>query len=86
MINNYLKIPPKVWKDKRIKPEIKLVYSYLFSKGFDKYIVDLNVGELQQVVSINNVGLKKALQILATCVYLLYNEFDKGMYSIKLLG
>lgn len=86
MINNYFKIPLKVWKDKRIKPEIKLVYSYLYSKGFDKYIVDLNVGELQQVVSINNVGLKKALQRLAICEYLLYDEYDKGMYSIKLLG
>jgi len=86
MLNNYFKIPSKIWKDKRIKPEMKLVYSYLYSKGFDKYIVNLNVGELQQVVSINNVGLKKALQILATCEYLLYNEYDKGMYSIKLLG
>lgn len=86
MVNNYFKIPLKIWKDKRIKPEMKLVYSYLYSKGFDKYIVDLNIGELQQVVSINNVGLKKALQRLATCKYLLYNEYDKGMYSIKLLG
>ena len=86
MINNYFKIPSKIWKDKRIKLEMKLVYSYLYSKGFDKYIVDLNVGELQQVVSINNVGFKKVLQRLATCEYLLYNEYDKGMYSIKLLG
>lgn len=86
MNDNYFKIPPKIWKDKRIKPESKYIYSYLYSKGYDKYVIDLNIGELQQVVSINNVGLKKSLQRLATCKYLLYDEYDKGMYSIRLLG
>ena len=36
----------KIWKDKRIKPEGKIIYSYLHSKGFEGKITKLNVGEL----------------------------------------
>lgn len=85
-IKDYYKIPPRVWKDKYIKPEEKLIYSYIYAKGFDKVLINLNVGELQQVVKINNVGLKKALQKLANNEYLLFQEYDTGMYTINLLG
>lgn len=85
-IKDCTKIPPRVWKDKYIKPEEKIIYSYIYAKGFDKLLINLNVGELQQVVKINNVGLKKALQKLANNKYLLFQEYDTGMYTINLLG
>jgi len=81
-----LKIPKEIWKDKRIKPEGKLIYTYIYSKGFNRYITDLNVGELQQVVKINNLGLKKNLERLEKLKYLMYQEYDVGMYTINLLG
>ena len=79
-------IPTKILKDKRIKPEGKLIYSYIYSKGQDRIITDLNVGELQQVVKINNKGLKRNLERLEQLKYLIYKECDTGMYTINLLG
>ena len=64
-------IPTKILKDKRIKPEGKLIYSYIYSKGQDRIITDLNVGELQQVVKINNQGLRKNLERLEQSKYLI---------------
>ena len=78
-------IPTKILKDKRIKPEGKLIYSYIYSKGQDRIITDLNVGELQQVVKINNQGLRKNLERLEKSKYLIYKEYDVGMYTINLL-
>ena len=54
LIIRHLEIPNKILKDKRIKPEGKLIYSYIYTKGFDRIITDINVGELQQVVRITN--------------------------------
>ena len=79
-------IPTKILKDKRIKPEGKLIYSYIYSKGQDRIITDLNVGELQQVVKIKNKGLKGNLERLEQLKYLIYKEYDTGMYTINLLG
>lgn len=79
-------IPTKILKDKRIKPEGKLIYSYIYAKGQDKIITDLNVGELQQVVKINNQGLRKNLERLEQSKYLIYKEYDTGKYTINLLG
>ena len=79
-------IPTKILKDKRIKPEGKLIYSYIYDKGQDRIITDLNVGELQQVVKINNQGLRKKLERLEQSKYLIYKEYDVGMYTINLLG
>jgi len=79
-------IPTKILKDKRIKPEGKLIYSYIYSKGQDRIITDLNVGELQQVVKIKNKGLKRNLERLEQLKYLIYKEYDTGMYTINLLG
>ena len=76
----------KILKDKRIKPEGKLIYSYIYAKGQDRIITDLNVGELQQVVKINNQGLRKNLERLEKSKYLIYKEYDVGMYTINLLG
>ena len=79
-------IPNEIWKDKRIRPEGKLVYAYIYSKGQNRVITDLNVGELQQVVKINNLGLKKNLDRLEKLKYIIYKEYDVGMYTINLLG
>ena len=80
------KIPKEIWEDKRIRPEGKLIYTYIYSKGFNRVITDLNVGELQQVVKINNLGLKKNLDKLEKLKYIIYQEYDVGMYTINLLG
>ncbi|MDE5539456.1 MAG: hypothetical protein K2J20_03095 [Bacilli bacterium] len=76
----------KILKDKKIKPEGKMIYYYIYSKGQDRIITDLNVGELQQVVKINNKGLRRNLERLARLKYLIYKEYDTGMYTINLLG
>ena len=82
----HFEIPDKVWKDKRIRPEGKIIYAYIYSKGINRIITDLNVGELQQVVKISNQGLKKNLERLESLKYIIYKEYDTGMYTINLLG
>ena len=79
-----LEIPQDIWKDKRIPKETKLIYSYIYSKGFDKLLTDINVGEIQRVVNIKNVGLRKSLKILEELKYLIYKEYSNGMYVITL--
>ena len=86
MTNTQLEVPKRLWNDKRIKPEGKLIYSYIYSKGQDRIITDLNVGELQQVVRISNQGLKKNLIKLEYYKYLLFKEYANGMYTINILG
>lgn len=81
-----LEVPPRLWKDKNINPEGKKIFAYIYSKGYDRNILHLNVGEIQQELSITNVGLKKHLGILEKYKYLIYNEYSKGMYMIHLLG
>ena len=80
----HLELPQEIWKDKRIPKETKLIYSYIYSKGFDKIITDINVGEIQQVINIKNKGLRKSLEILENLKYLIYKEYSNGMYIIKL--
>lgn len=75
----------ELWKDKRIPKEAKYIYGYIYSKGIDKYIVDINIGEIQQVIKIKNTGLKNNLNILEKLKYLIYEEYDNGMYTIKLV-
>ncbi len=79
-----LEVSEEIWKDKRIPKETKLIYSYIYSKGFDKIIVDINVGEMQQVINIKNKGLRKSLEVLENLKYLIYKEYSNGMYIIKL--
>ena len=80
----HLEVPQEIWKDKRIPKETKLIYSYIYSKGFDKFITDINVGEIQQVINIKNKGLRKSLKILEELKYLIYKEYSNGMYTITL--
>lgn len=81
-----LEVPPRLWEDKNINPDGKKIFAYIYSKGYDRNILHLNVGEIQQELSITNVGLKKHLGILEKYKYLIYNEYSKGMYMIHLLG
>ncbi len=80
----HLEISQKIWKDKRLPKETKLIYSYIYTKGFDKILTDINVGEIQKVVNIKNVGLRRSLKLLEELKYLIYKEYDNGMYIITL--
>ena len=77
-------IPTAIWKDKRIPKETKYVYSYIYQKGFNRIITDINIGEIQQTIKIKNKGLKKSLDILEQLKYLVYQEYATGMYTITL--
>ncbi len=80
----HLEVADSIWKDKRIPKETKLIYSYIYTKGFERLLTDINVGEIQRVVNITNVGLRKSLKILEQLKYLMYNEYSNGMYTITL--
>ena len=80
----HLEVADSIWKDKRIPKETKLIYSYIYSKGFERIITDINVGEIQRVVNISNIGLRKSLEILEQLKYLIYKEYSNGMYTITL--
>lgn len=80
----HLEVAESIWKDKRIPKETKLIYSYIYTKGMMRIITDINIGEIQRVVNITNIGLKKSLQILEELKYLIYKEYSNGMYTIKL--
>lgn len=84
MIKNHLEVPQEIWKDKRIPKEAKYIYSYIYSKGFERYITDINVGEIQKVIKIKNKGLKNNLEKLEQLKYLIYQEYSNGMYTITL--
>ena len=74
----------RIWKDKNIKPECKRIFAYLYSKGFNVSDFYLNVGDIQQVVRIKNVGLRKNLNTLENNKYLIFREYDTGMYEISI--
>lgn len=84
MLIRKFQIPKEIWKDKRIPKETKYIYSYIYSKGFDRTITDINIGEIQQTIKIKNKGLKKSLDILEQLKYLVYQEYGAGMYTITL--
>ena len=80
----HLEVAESIWKDKRIPKETKLIYSYIYTKGFERIITDINIGEIHRVVNITNIGLRKSLQILEELKYLIYKEYSNGMYTITL--
>lgn len=74
----------RIWKDKNIKPEYKRIYAYLYQKGFDKTdIFHINIGEIQPTSHITNVGFRKCLNTLEKFKYIVYQEYDKGLYEVK---
>ena len=80
----HLEVADSIWKDKRIPKETKLIYSYIYIKGFERILTDINIGEIQKVVNIKNKGLRKSLELLEQLKYLIYKEYSNGMYTIKL--
>ena len=74
-----------MWKDKRIKPETKIIYSYIYAKGFNNLLLHIDIGEIQKVIRIKKVGFKKNLLILEKFKYILFKEYDNGMYLIHIL-
>lgn len=77
-------IPTIIWKDKNIPKEAKYIYSYIYAKGNERIITDINIGEIQQTIKIKNRGLQKNLELLEQYKYLIYQEYANGMYTIKL--
>lgn len=84
MTKDQLRVPQSIWKDKSIPKEAKYIYSYIYSKGYNRYFTDINVGEIQQTVRITNKGLRKNLDKLEQAKYLVYQEYSNGMYTIIL--
>ena len=58
-----LEIPKVIWEDKKIPKETKYVYAYIYAKGYDKEITDINVGGLQRIIKINNKFKEKSWEI-----------------------
>ena len=71
----------KIWKDKNINLEAKEIYAQLYAQGFDKIISHINIGDIQQVISISNVGLRNNMKLLEKFNYIVYREYDKGLYE-----
>ena len=76
--------PKTIWKDKSIPKEAKYIYSYIYAKGNERIITDINIGEIQQIIKIKNEGLRKNLELLEKLKYLVFQEYDTGMYTITL--
>ena len=84
MIKKHLEVPQEIWKNKEIPKEAKYIYSYIYSKGFNRYITDINIGEIQKVLKIKNKGLRNNLEKLENHKYLVFQEYSNGMYTITL--
>ena len=74
----------RVWNDKKIKPEAKEIFAYLYANGFNKIIAHLNVSDLQQVTIIKNKGLRKILKLLQDNNYIRFKEYHNGMYEYSI--
>ena len=72
----------KIWKDKNIKPEAKEIYCYLYVKGFDNNIININIGSIQkEFKSIRNLAFRKNLQQLEKYNYIKFIEYANGLYE-----
>ena len=71
----------KIWKDKNIKLEGKEIYAYLYSEAIDKLVAHINIGDIQNKIHITNVGFKNNLKILEKFKYLVFKEYDNGLYE-----
>ena len=74
----------RVWLDKKIKPEAKEIYSYLYCMGFDRTVFHFNIGDIQNYIPITNVGFRNNLKILEKLKLLIYREYERGMYEIHI--
>ena len=70
-----LEVSDKIWKDKRIKKECKIIYSIIYSRCYNKTVMHLNVGDIQQDIKIKNKALKKHLDNLQNFNYINVKEY-----------
>ena len=49
----HLEVADSIWKDKRIPKETKLIYSYIYTKGFERIITDINIAFNNEKVNKN---------------------------------
>lgn len=84
MTKKQFKSPNSIWDDENVNVECKEIYSYLYSKGFDKTIFHFNIGEIQKYISITNVGFRKNIKLLEKLKYLVFKEYKQGMYEIHI--
>lgn len=85
LFRNNLEVPNKIWKDKRIKKESKIIYSIIYSKCYNQTVIHLNVGDIQQDIKIKNKALRKHLDKLKVLNYIDVKEYATGLYMIHLL-
>ena len=58
------------------------IYAYLFAIGFESITSHISIGQIQnELKSITNVGFKNNLKILEKYKYLVFREYDKGLYE-----
>lgn len=78
-------IDPRVWRDKNIKFETKLIYKILCAEQFQRCeFTSISIGKVQKKLSITNVGFKKNLQILEDNKYIRFNEYSRGLYTYEI--
>ena len=66
-------IDPRVWRDKNIKFETKLIYKILCAEQSQRCeFTSISIGKVQKKLSITNVGFKKNLQILEDNKYITF--------------
>lgn len=68
-------IDPRVWRDKNIKFETKLIYKILCAEQSQRCeFTSISIGRVQKKLSITNVGFKKNLKILEDNKYIRFND------------
>lgn len=77
-------INPRIWKDKNIKFETKLIYKILCAEQSGRCeFTSISIGKVQKTLSITNVGFKKNLKILEDNNYIRFNEYSNGLYTYE---
>lgn len=72
----------KVWKDKNIKFETKLIFKLLYVEQSERCdFSHMSIGKVQGTIRISNVGFKNNLKILEDNKYITFNEYDTGLYT-----
>lgn len=78
-------LDPKIWKDKSIKYETKLIYKILCAEQSQRCeFTSISIGRVQRKLSISNVGFKSNLKILEDNKYIRFNEYDRGLYTYEI--
>ncbi len=78
------RINPKIWKDKNINFETKLIYKILCAEQSHRSkFTSISIGRVQNHLSITNVGFKKNLQILEDNKYIKFIEYSRGLYTYE---